>query len=110
MYLFNTILILTSALSFLLYGALCVFTDSLSPEFERYNLASLRKLIGFLEMAGGAGILAGFFNKPIQILSAFSLALLMICAVIVRIKIRDSFYLTLPALILLIVNIYITLI
>jgi uncharacterized membrane protein YphA (DoxX/SURF4 family) len=81
----------------------------MSAEFERYQLSSMRKLIGFLEIAGGIGILFGFFYQPLLTLSALCLALLMLCALLVRIKIQDKFVSCLPALILCVINFYIVL-
>lgn len=108
MQIFHTTIISLSAISFIIYGASCIFTDSLTKEFERYKLPSMRRLIGFLEISGGAGLLIGFYYSPIQRLSALCLALLMLCAVFVRFKIRDSILSSLPALILFILNLYIS--
>jgi len=107
MQIFHYSLIIISAVSFILYGAACLITDSLSKEFERYQLPSMRHVIGSLEIAGGFGLLIGFYYSWLQILSAFCLALLMFCAILVRIKIRDPILSSIPALILLIINAYI---
>ncbi|MEO6209511.1 MAG: DoxX family protein [Gemmatimonadaceae bacterium] len=58
-------------------------------EFERYHLAPYRTLTGALEMAAGAGLLAGLRFRPLLLLSAGSLAGMMLGAIVVRLRVRD---------------------
>jgi hypothetical protein len=98
-------LIVISALSFIAFGFTCIFFESLKTEFERYGLSQYRKLVGFLEILGGAGQLLGlFFYEPLLSLSSLCLFILMCCGVFVRAKIGDPFFQWIPALILLILN------
>ncbi len=92
--------------AFASYGATCFFSARLVAEFERYRLPKLRRLTGLLEIAGALGLLAGFMYDPLRILSSACLALLMICAVLARIRIGDSFGAMMPAIILLIMSIF----
>lgn len=92
---------------FLVYGWLCIYSDRMSAEFERYGLAKLRRLTGVLEMAGAIGLLAGYIFQPIGAIAAGCLCLLMLLAVGARIRIRDSLLQTSPALFLCILNAYI---
>jgi hypothetical protein len=94
--------------AFASYGATCFFSEHLVAEFERYRLPKLRRLTGLLEISGALGLLAGFYYDPLRILSSACLALLMICAVLARIRIRDSVSAMLPAIILLILSIFTT--
>jgi hypothetical protein len=98
---------LLSFSAFLFYGYVCVFTDKLVPEFERYGLSHMRVLTGCLEILGALGVLCGICCSIIGILASLGLALMMLCAIYVRIKIRDSLLETLPAIILFFVNVFI---
>jgi DoxX-like family len=94
----NTALILFSAVSFLAYGAGCFASRYLEREFQRYGFAGQRQLIGFLQLCGSAGLIAGHWFPPLGIAGAGGLSLMMFVAIIVRIRIRDSFLKTLPAI------------
>jgi hypothetical protein len=106
MNLFQTVLAVVSGVSFLAYGASCAFGQAMRVEFERYGLSSFRALVGYLELAGGLGVLVGMLERfrLIGTLSAAGLCLLMVCGIVVRIRIGDPVYLILPAVILCIVN------
>ena len=102
----NLVLTLLSAFSFLFYGTVCLLSPKMVKEFERYRLASFRKLVGFLELSGGLGQLMGLFFHPLAIFSSGGLALLMICGVWARKRISDPWYLCLPAIVLFLINTY----
>ena len=93
--------------SFLGYGAVCAFTGAMIEEFERYGLPGIRRLTGILEILGGLGILAGYFYPVLVTAASACLALLMLAAIIVRIRIGDSFVAMLPALVLLGINVFV---
>ncbi len=76
-------------------------------EFSRYGFENLRVLTGSLEILGGIGLLVGFKIPAVLFVSCAGLALLMFFAVIVRLKIKDGFLLSLPALLLMLMNLYI---
>ena len=78
----NPVLILCSALSFLGYGSACFLSPYMKREFARYRLAAQRTLVGGLQWCAAIG-----------------LALMMLVAVGVRIKIQDTLLKTIPALI-----------
>lgn len=75
-------------------------------EFERYRLAKYRVLTGFLEMAGALGQLIGFWIPSVGVAASGGLALLMICGLWTRWRIRDPWVSSLPAFILLLLNSY----
>ncbi len=75
-------------------------------EFKRYNLERYRVLTGFLELLGGVGTLIGLRSNPIYYVSTTGLATLMLLGLFVRIKLKDPVIEMLPALILMLVNIY----
>ncbi len=105
----NVVLILCSAISFLGYGAACFLSDSLKREFARYGFGSQRTLIGGLQLCAALGLLAGLSQPWMGRATAAGLALMMLVAVGVRIKIKDSFGQTTPAIFYLALNTYLCL-
>lgn len=102
----NTFLILVSAVSFLAYGAACFFSRHLEREFARYRLPSQRILVGGLQWAAGIGLLAGLFEPWMGRAAAAGLSLMMLIAVGVRIRIKDTLVQTTPAVFYLLLNTY----
>lgn len=105
----NITLILLSAFSFLGYGSACFFSDYLKQEFVRYRLESQRQLVGILQCCAGIGLLAGMREPWMGQAAAGGLALMMLVAIGVRIRIKDTFVQTLPAIFYLILNAYLVL-
>ncbi len=105
----NVALILCSAISFLGYGLACFLSDSLKREFDRYGFGSQRTLIGELQLCAAVGLLAGLSQPWLGRAAAAGLALMMLVAVGVRIKIKDTFLQTTPALFYLLLNAYLCL-
>jgi len=66
-------------------------------EFARYGLAHYRRLTGWLQLAGAAGLLGGLFLPFLGFAAALGLSLQMLAGVGVRIRIRDTILQTLPA-------------
>ena len=96
-----------SSLVFLIYGAFCAFTPSMVADFHRFGLDNLRILTGVLEILGGTGLLVGLRWRPALWLSAAGLALLMLIAFGVRLKMRDSVLQSTPSFLLMLLNVYI---
>lgn len=107
--LLNVALILCSAISFVGYGAACFFSDSLKREFDRYHFGSQRALIGGLQLCAALGLLAGLHQPWMGRAAAAGLALMMLAAVGVRIKIKDSLLQATPAMFYLVLNAYLSL-
>jgi uncharacterized membrane protein YkgB len=105
----NKAITLFSAISFLAYGTGCFTSRHLEREFVRFGLASLRQLIGFLQICGALGLLAGFRYPLFGQTAAGALAVMMMLAILIRIKISDSFLKTTPAILYFAVNGYLTL-
>jgi hypothetical protein len=103
----NVVAILTSSLSFLIYGAMLLRSESMQLEFKRFKLEKLMILTGILELLGGAGLLVGFFIDFILLISSGGLALLMFFAFLVRLKMKDSFLVSLPSFFFMVLNIFI---
>ncbi len=94
----TTPLIWITAISFLGYGMSCVFTTHMVAEFERYQLARFRVMTGVLQLLGAIGLLIGLCIPLIGLFASGGLALQMLLAFGVRIKIKDSIFLTAPSL------------
>ena len=105
----NNAITLFSAISFLAYGAGCFTSRHLQREFVRFGLSSLRNLIGLLQICGALGLLAGLRFPLLGQTAAGGLALMMLLAILIRIKIRDGFLKTTPAVLYFLVNGYLAL-
>ncbi len=79
----------------------------MQSEFKRFGLERIGILTIVLELLGAAGLLFGLVYNPILVLSSGGLALLMFFGVLVRIKSKDSLFVSLPALFLMGLNLYI---
>jgi len=106
MKLFN-LCIFVSSFSFLAYAISYFISPHMKNEFKRFKLEKLGLLTIVLEIVGALGLLLGFFFKPLLLLSSGGLALLMFLGVIVRIKLKDSLWISLPALFYMGLNAYI---
>ena len=101
----DALLILNGA-SFLLYGFLGLFVDSMKEEFERFGLTSeLRILLSALHLMGGLGVLLGLIYPFIGIVAALGLFLLMLLGFRVRFQLKDSIKELAPAMLLFSLNI-----
>ncbi len=100
-------LTVVSAITFIVYGLLCLFTNHMQIEFEHYRLSQYRKLTGSLELLGGIGLLVGQYYSPLIILCSSGLSVLMFLGVIFRLKARDPLFEILPALLLMVLNLQI---
>jgi len=76
-------------------------------EFSRWGVKKLRVLVAFFQMMGGIGLLLGLYNIWLLFLVSFLLTLMMIIAIIIRVKVKDSFMMTLPAIIYALLNLII---
>jgi uncharacterized membrane protein YphA (DoxX/SURF4 family) len=99
--------VLVAAALFLVYGFLCLFSNGMEEEFERYGLSRFRRLTGGLEVLGGVGLLAGLFVTEVMLVASGGLALLMVLGIGARVRVRDPLVEMLPALVLLVMNVFI---
>ena len=96
-------------MSFLVYGTGCFTSRHLEREFRRFGFSTRRRLIGFLQICGALALASGLWIPLLGRLGAGGLAVMMCFAIIVRIRIRDSFAQTLPALLYMGLNSYLAL-
>lgn len=102
----KTTLIFFSALSFLGYGLGCFYSAYLRQEFRRYQLGAQCRLVGVLQCLAALGLIAGCWLPWLGQAAAAGLALMMLFALGVRIRIRDRFVQMLPAMGYLALNAY----
>ena len=102
-----TVLILISSLSFLGYGIAYFISPQMKNEFKRFGLEKVGTLTAILELLGAVGLLVGLKIQFILLISAGGLAILMFLGVAVRVKVKDSIWISLPALFFMVLNFYI---
>jgi hypothetical protein len=76
-------------------------------EFKRFGLEKFATLTGILELLGGLGMLIGLQIVFIMLISSGGLALLMLLGFVVRIKMKDSFWVSFPSFFFMILNLYV---
>jgi hypothetical protein len=99
------IMTVVSAVLFLAYGLLCLFSDSMEAEFQRFGLSRFRRMTGSLEVLGGVGLLVGLRVPEVLLVASGGLALLMALGLGARVRVRDSLLASLPAAVLLAANV-----
>lgn len=91
----------------MVYGISYFRSAEMKNEFKRFGLEKAGALTAVLELLGSAGLIIGLWVPIILMVSAGGLAILMFLGVIVRLKVRDSLLVTLPAFFYMILNAYI---
>ena len=96
--------VLISSLSFFAYAFSYFKAPHMKEEFKRFGLEKMGLTIILLEIIGALGLLVGLTFNFMLIVSSLGLALLMLAGVIVRLKVNDSFWITLTALFYMVLN------
>ena len=99
--------IFISSFFFFVYSISYFTSSHMKSEFKRFGLERIGLLTIVLELLGAIGLLSGLMYNPILVLSSGGLALLMFFGMLVRIKSKDSLLVSLPALFLMGLNLYI---
>lgn len=100
-----SLLVWLSSMSFLYFGFSCFYSKFIISEFKRYGLPKYRKMTGFLQLFGAVGLVVGlYFDNLLLLISAAGLFLLMLFGFIVRIKIKDNFFKSMPSFIFAVIN------
>lgn len=99
--------VLISSLSFLAYSISYFISPHMKNEFKRFKLEKLGFLTIILEILGASGLLLGLIFKPILLISSGGLSILMLLALMTRIKSKDSLLISLPAIFYMCLNAYI---
>jgi hypothetical protein len=93
-----TICTLISSLCFLTYAFSYFNAPHMKNEFKRFGLEKIGLTTVLLEIIAALGLLVWLKFNPILTISSFVLALLMLSGLIVRIKLKDSIWISFPAL------------
>ncbi|MBS4062001.1 MAG: hypothetical protein KG029_16510 [Bacteroidetes bacterium] len=101
------LVVLFSGFSFLIYGISWFTSPFMKSEFKRFQLEKFGLLTAILEIAGAFGLFAGLIFHSILMISSGGLALLMFFGLLVRLKVKDGFWVSLPALFYMMLNLYI---
>ena len=104
---FITTCILVSSFSFFGYVLSYFISPHMKSEFKRFNLEKLGLIIILFQFLGATGLLVGLVYHPILIISSLGLFLQMLLGLIVRIKLKDDLWISLPAFFFMILNGYI---
>ena len=100
----NLIILLFSAISFIFYGISSFFSKRMLSEYERWGYKNQRILLGCLQLLGGIGLFVGILNATLLTVASFLLTFMMITAIVVRIKIKDSVIQMFPAILYTVLN------
>ena len=100
----NILLVVFSALSFIFYGINSFFTKRMVSEYARWGYSDHRILLGCIQLLGGIGLLIGITNSVLLSVTSFLLTFMMITAIFVRIKIKDSLINMFPAIFYFLIN------
>ena len=100
----NLIILLFSAISFIFYGISSFFSKRMLSEYERWGYKNQRILLGCLQLLGGIGLSLGLLNATLLTVASFLLTFMMITAIVVRIKIKDSIIQMFPAILYTVLN------
>jgi len=106
----DKICILISSLSFFAYAVSYFTSPHMKKEFKRFGLEKIGLLTIILQFMGAAGLIVGLKFNPILTISSLGLTLLMLSGLIVRIKLKYSIWISLPALFYMGLNTYIFLV
>ena len=79
----------------------------MKSEFKRFSLEKLGLLIIVLQFLGATGLLVGLKFNSILVVSSLGLALLMLLGLLVRARLKDSLWISLPAFFYMSLNAYI---
>jgi hypothetical protein len=96
-----------SAISFIIYGILSFTSNIMKSEFKRWGISKFRFIVGCAQLTGGFGLLIGYYFPIMTLLSSFGLALLMTLGFGLRLIVNDGLIKSLPALLYLILNVFI---
>jgi hypothetical protein len=76
----------------------------MKSEFKRFGLEKIGTVTAVLELLGATGLLVGLQSNILLLISSAGLGLLMFFALLVRIRVKDSLFVSIPAISYLIIN------
>ena len=91
------VVVVFQGLSFVAYGINSFISKRMKSEFQRWNLKKGRKAIASCQLIGGVAMLFGLEWNIMLVLSSSFLGVMMLVAIVVRIKVKDNISDILPA-------------
>lgn len=101
------ICILISSLSFFTYSAYYFISPKMKNEFKRFGLEKFGLFVIITQFIGALGLIIGLAFQELLIISSLGLAIQMFAGVLVRIKMKDNIWVSLPAFFYMLLNAYI---
>ena len=101
---YSQVIILFISFSFIFYALHALFSKKMKDEFSRWELQKYRILISCVQLLSGFSLLLSFFYPFLVIYCSSIFFIMMLGAIFVRIRIKDSFLDTLPALLYFFLN------
>tara|TARA_Y100000589_G_C27001087_1_gene566775 strand:+ start:447 stop:797 length:351 start_codon:yes stop_codon:yes gene_type:complete len=101
---FIQVIILFISFSFIFYALHALFSKKMKDEFSRWGVQKYRILISCIQLSSGFFLLLSFFYPFLVIYCSTIFFIMMIGAIFVRIRTKDSFLDTLPALLYFFLN------
>ena len=103
----SLVVLVVTAAGFLVYGIQVFVSPFIRKEFSRFGMTTFqRNATGSLQVLGASALVAGIAYPILGFMSACGFTIMMSSALIVRIRIKDTFIQSLPAMLLLLANIW----
>ena len=96
-----------SSISFMGYAISYFISPKMKNEFKRFGLKRYGTTVILFELLGALGLLFGLYFPLLLMISSLGLTVLMLMGVLVRIKVKDGFLVTLPAGFYMVLNAFI---
>jgi uncharacterized membrane protein YphA (DoxX/SURF4 family) len=103
----HLITLLFSAISFIVYGVNSFFSKRMISEYEKWGFKNQRVILACCQLLGGLGLLIGLVIPLMLSVASFLLMCMMLTAVFVRIKLKEGLIKMLPALLYVVLNLFI---
>ena len=104
---YSQIIISFISFSFIFYALHALFSKKMKEEFSRWGFQKYRVLISCIQLLSGFFLLLSVFFPFLVIYCTSIFFIMMLGAIIVRIRIKDSFLDTLPAFLYFFLNAFI---
>ena len=101
---FSQLMVLFISISFIFYSLNSIFSKKMKDEFTRWGFHNYRILISFTQLLCSFFLLLSFYYPFLVIYCSSIFFIMMLGAIFVRIRIKDSFLDTLPALLYFFLN------
>ena len=95
---FSQVIVLFISVSFIFYALNSIFSKKMKDEFTRWGFHNFRILISFAQLLCSFFLLLSFLYPFLVIYCSSIFFIMMMVAIFVRIRVKDSFLDTLPAL------------